>query len=526
MDENGGRQLPIRHAASCSAGAPLTVPAARNDAGRAESAAPVPHAPFFSAFLWMALLVAICAGFAVAGHLSFVLAFGYPLTASFPALVQAHGHAQLLGWCGLLIMGVSLHFIPRLAGAPLSRPFSPKIIVYCVATGLLLRVAAQSALAYARTPATGDLLRGMMLASGASEAIGILLYAILLLDTLRETGRVPRRPGFTAVRPYLGLALGGWLIYAGANSVGLVEMAARAGFALDPGWNRLAIQSFLDLTLLPVALAFSVRLLPLYLGLAAPLRSVRATAYAYLIGAGLQLIPAALDAVRIESGAVETLAGLGAAVKGGTLLWFTWELGLLTRTRPLERPARLPAAGPDRPPTRPGLPDFGEFGRFELLVYSAYVWLVLAAGLEIGRGLTSWLGIDNPVGTGTILHLYLMGFVTLLIFGIAPRMLPGFLRKRRLAAPALVTVTFWLGNLAALARVAPALLPASLLPPAAARIVRDAYGLSGAIALVAVILLAANLIRTARRKGQCPARRNRRADEGDSSTPGPSRVII
>jgi hypothetical protein len=28
---------------------------------------------------------------------------------------------------------------------------------------------------------------------------------------------------------------------------------------------------------------------------------------------------------------------------------------------------------------RPGLPDYGEFGRFEWLLYAAYVWLIVAA---------------------------------------------------------------------------------------------------------------------------------------------------
>jgi hypothetical protein len=39
---------------------------------------------------------------------------------------------------------------------------------------------------------------------------------------------------------------------------------------MDQGWNAFAVQVFLGLVLLPVALAFSVRTLPLYLRLAVP----------------------------------------------------------------------------------------------------------------------------------------------------------------------------------------------------------------------------------------------------------------
>jgi hypothetical protein len=54
-----------------------------------------------------------------------------------------------------------------------------------------------------------------------------------------------------------------------------------------------------------------------------------------------------------------------------------------------------PHPGPERRPTRPGLPDYGEFGRFERLVYAAYIWLVLAAGCDIVTGLAALL--QRPV---------------------------------------------------------------------------------------------------------------------------------
>jgi hypothetical protein len=54
------------------------------------------HAKFHASFLWVGLAAAIFGGFAIGGHLSAVIGFGYPLGASFPALLQAHGHAQQL----------------------------------------------------------------------------------------------------------------------------------------------------------------------------------------------------------------------------------------------------------------------------------------------------------------------------------------------------------------------------------------------------------------------------------------------
>jgi hypothetical protein len=65
------------------------------------------------------------------------------------------------------------------------------------------------------------------------------------------------------------------------------------------------------------------------------------------------------------------------------------------------------------------------------------------------------------------------------------------------ASPALVEATFWLGNLAAAGRVAPAFLPAAGAVPFAGAIARAAFGLSGPLGLIAVACLAVNLWRTA-----------------------------
>ncbi|MFN3477085.1 MAG: hypothetical protein ACK4Z6_05970, partial [Candidatus Methylomirabilales bacterium] len=182
----------------------------------------------------------------------------------------------------------------------------------------------------------------------------------------------------------------------------------------------------------------------------------------------------------------------------GVILWFVDKLDLLTRRRPLGRPARFLETGPERPPTRPGLPDYGEFGRFERLVYAAYTWLVLAAFFELLLGGGALLGFPIPIGTDAIRHLYVLGFITLLIFGVSVRMLPGFLKKKRVASTALVDATFWLGNAATVFRVLPLILPPGLLDalPAAGVMAQTAFAVSGIIGLGAVVCLAANLWRT------------------------------
>ncbi len=65
---------------------------------------------------------ALFAGFAIGAHLTFVIGYDFNLGDGFVGLIQTHGHVQLVGWAGLFIMGMSLHFMPRLTGIAFSNP--------------------------------------------------------------------------------------------------------------------------------------------------------------------------------------------------------------------------------------------------------------------------------------------------------------------------------------------------------------------------------------------------------------------
>jgi hypothetical protein len=116
------------------------------------------------------------------------------------------------------------------------------------------------------------------------------------------------------------------------------------------------------------------------------------------------------------------------------------------------------------------------------------------------NGAAAVVAYSPAIALSVIRHMYLLGFITLLIFGVSVRMLPGFLKKKAVASPSLVEPTSWLGNAAVLFRILPLILPSTLLAsiPGAVSIVRAAFGLSGVIGLTAVLCLAVNLWQTAR----------------------------
>ncbi len=456
------------------------------------------HMPFDPRYIWVACTMAIGVGFSIAGHLSFILGLSFRPGSGFISFVQTHGHVQLVGWSGLLIIGISTHVMPRMAGVPLAYPQWRGWILWLVTWGLGLRIVGHSLVAYLPHSPGLEIVLGAVVLSGLLELIGIGLYIELMRRTISGAPGGELKPALQSILPYMRSMMLGWLLYAGLNAVLLTAMAQQRQVAVNTLWNDIAVRSFVGLVLLPVAFAFSVRFLPLYLRLTAPTWPVHRVAYVYLLGWGLE-VAALIPPVQawIPQGS-EALMQTGRMVKGLGLLWFVWRLGVLTR-------GRLAWLGPtsSRPPraSRQARASDQAFGAFEGLIVSAYIWLAVAAGGELLSGAIWWAGRGVGISHDVVRHLYLMGFVTLLILGVGVRMLPGLMHARRVANPGLVRVMLGLGNAAVVGRVALIGLPGPMwqgLPPWAIQGARVAFAWSGILGLAAVFCLALNLWRTAK----------------------------
>lgn len=457
------------------------------------------YAEFHSGFIRTSLTTAIVGGFAFGAYLAVVVGYGLSAGQGLYALIQTHGHLQLIGWVGVFIMGISLHFIPRLASFPLPHPERMRWVLRLMVPGLLLRAVGGALLPSIEGSPIFAPLRWLVVISGILEGGAIALYVSLLIETMRGSDQARRLPALSAVKPYFGMMAVGWVLYAGLNLFLVLRMALSSTSAVDTAWNEFAITTFMGLVLLPVAFALSVRLFPLYLALPAPDWPVFRIGCAYLLAVCLQVLPTAPPLAGFTPEVTRLIVALGMLLKGGVVLWFVWQLDLLTRRRPLGRHARFLDTGPDRPPTRPGLPDYGEFGRFERLVYAAYTWLALAAFVELLSGAAIVLGYSIPISADAIRHMYLLGFITHLVFGASVRMLPGFIKRKRVASTVLVDATFWLGSAATVCRVVPLLSPSWLfdLLPAGDVLVQTIFAISGVFGWGAVLCLATNLRQTA-----------------------------
>ena len=456
------------------------------------------HASFDCRYIWVACAMALGAGFSIAGHLSFILGLSFRPGPGFTSFVQTHGHVQLVGWAGLFIMGISLHVMPRMAGVPLAHPHWRSWILWLVTWGLGLRIAGHSLVAYVLRSPGVEIVSGAVVLSGLLELVGIGLYIRLMCLTIGGVPGGEQRPALQSIRPYMRSMMCGWLLYAGLNVALLTAMIWQRQVAVTALWNDIAIRCFVGLVLLPVAFAFSVRFLPLYLRLTAPTWPVQHVAYVYLLGWCLEvtgLIPPVQ--VLIPQGS-EALMQAGQMVKGVGILWFVWRLGVLTRGHL----AWLGPASSRRPRgARQANASDHAFGVFDGIIVSAYIWLAIAAGYELLSGVMWWVGSDVSISHDAVRHVYLMGFVTLLMLGVAVRMLPGLMHARHVANPGLVGATLWLGNAAVVGRVVLVGLPGPIwqaLPMWAVQGARIAFAWSGILGLAAVMCLTLNLWRTAK----------------------------
>ena len=436
----------------------------------------------------MALAVGIFGGFALAGHLCFVMGFNRSLGDGFASLIQIHGHLQLVGWAGLFIIGISLHVIPRLSSVPISQPQWIPRLLWLIGIGLLLRFICHSIFPYLNHGLFFSLLSWSTAASGLLEWYGIFIYLALLVGTIFSISKADLKKPLIAVRPYFGMMLMGFLLYITIHAVLLLQMAWRGDVVVSQTWNEISIHIFIGLVLLPVAFAFSIRMLPLYLRLPAADWPVQRMAYIYFIGFLCQMRE--ILPINFLSHITGFTSGVGMLVKAGAILLVVWKLDILTR-----RQAPLL----EHRPMRGNISDHGEYGRFEWHIYAAYSWLVFGALAEMLIGGFGILQLPIAISSDVVRHIYLLGFITNLIMGMAVRMMPGFLKQRRVASAKLIDTTFWLTNIAVVGRIVPLLLPLILFDVSETidTIAQAAFGLSGILGLLATICLAINLWKTA-----------------------------
>lgn len=424
--------------------------------------------PVWWLYFWSAVAFAILPGFLLGALLFAVRASGGDVEAWQPAAGQAHGHVQLFGWAGLMVLGVAFHFLPRLHGAPLRGEAQARIALVLLVSGLSLRVIGQPVLA-STGGFTDTVASGAVIVSAVLELAGAGLGVSVLLRTLRQPSPRQKTAGLQAVRPFLVTAGLGYLAAHLTNLAAALDIVDATG-ALAGDWGRVTLALAMYGFLLPIAIGMSIRMFPLYIqALPAHERLLRVSLALLVVGVGLRV------AGELEGGRDV----IGAALLATALAI----VGLVAGIRIFGGRRQLP-----RRQVNP-LADV-----LQLHIITANVWLFVTATFLAVRGLRL---LDLDIATGSPnaeIHVFGAGFVTLLIIGVGGHLLPGF-GTRSLRSLPLAWATFALGNLAVLLRLLPDLPSAAT--PSGAEWLASLAGLCGAAAVAG---FAVNVMTGSRRR--------------------------
>ena len=146
-----------------------------------------------------ALLMGAGGGFLLAAVLTLSRAFSVPLGAWWEAVAQAHGHLQVYGWAGLFVLGVALHFLPRLRGTPLAGARLVPWLLGSMIVGLVLRAVSQPLLAVS----LASVWRIGLVSSGVLEMVAFATVLSQLILTALRGPRPTTRPAYWSVFPFI-----------------------------------------------------------------------------------------------------------------------------------------------------------------------------------------------------------------------------------------------------------------------------------------------------------------------------------
>lgn len=437
-----------------------------------------------------ALLMGVGGGFLLATVLTVTRALSVPLGAWWTAVAQAHGHLQLYGWAGLFVLGVALYFLPRLRGAPLAGARLVPWLLGIMIVSLVLRAVSQPLLAMD----VGSMWRVGLVSSGVLEMGAFVAVLSLLTLTALRGPRPTTRPAYWSVFPFIAGSFCSFALASIINLMNVVQAARGSGLALYAG-DTLNVTLGLFGFLVPMALAMSARSLPMYAGLDSfPRRVLWPLAGVYF--AGLILLCVGVGGGPLPTPWADIIDGLGMALLGGVVLLFVGIFLSLMRKRGRlpERVAKL-APSPEtlaQSYQKQVKKEQTHYGPFVGLVASAYLWAMLGALLLLIDGGSVLATGSELVAVDAVRHSFAIGFIALLICGIAPRMLPSF-SGGKIVSPKLVSATLWLGNAAAVLRVGAILFSPLFAGTQGFAIDTFLFSLSGPCGLALAVCLAINL---------------------------------
>ena len=306
--------------------------------------------------------------------------------------IHAHAHAMIFGWVGLFVMGFAYQSFPRFKSTTLWRPDLANRTLYLMLMGIVARMS---------TELLQPNLTGLVLGVLASlvEIVAIGTFITIILKTARQSIQ-PHNP----YEKFIFGALAWFFIQAVFSDVFFFAKAAavsqeqliRRIALLDGPLRDIQLLGFVALIIAGV----SQRFVPVVYDLARPKRDYQTLIFCMINGS--LLLDVTSYVLVVSTGNLLFAVGLELSY----VLMFVWAVLLARQLGIFSTP--------------------GERDRSWKFIRAAYIWLLIAMGMLPFFPL---YGVFTHqffahAYMGSYRHAYTVGFVSLMIMGVAGRVVP------------------------------------------------------------------------------------------------------
>jgi NnrS protein len=306
--------------------------------------------------------------------------------------IHAHAHAMIFGWCGLFVMGFAYQSFPRFKHTTLAWPRLANLTLYLMLVGIAARVAAELL-----EPQVGGIVLGVIAA--AAEIGAITLFILVILKTARGSLE-PHNP----YEKFIFAALAWFFIQAILSDVFFFAKATAAN--QDELIHRIALLDgpLRDIQLLGfvamIIAGVSQRFIPVVYQLGRPQRDRQSLIFWLMNGSLI------LDVVSYVLILTTRNVFFALGLEASFVLMLVWAVLLVRQLRIFSQP--------------------GERDRSWKFVRASYVWLLIAMVMlpffPVYGILTHQYFAHSFMGAYR--HAFTVGFITLMIMGIASRVVP------------------------------------------------------------------------------------------------------
>ena len=425
----------------------------------------------YEKFIKTAIVIALTTGCVYGAFMLFYMGIQHSLYAVSKVLIETHGHTQIFGWSGLFIMGISYFVLPRFYAVKLYSGRLANLSFFLMVIGILLVFLFRTLL-----PLSNSSFFRLLIISGCLlEVLAILIFLTVAFKTILSAEK-------QELETYEGFLISGylWFLVQALTLTGATFYMLKAGETVLPHiliypLRHIQVMGFITLVIFGVL----SRTLPAFLGLKTPnakmnLLIMLALNFSVILRATSQPLMAYFVDINLPVYYIfSSLYFISGCLEFVFILLFFYNLNILTKPEV----------------------DFSGMeieNSYEKFVWAGILWLIFAEAAMLIFTFSEAAG--TPVShalIGAYRHAVTVGFITMLIFGYASRIIP-ISQGIKLHSYTLLTKIFILINIGCAMRV--------IFQPVAVHTGSTPafmlMGISGFIESIAILLFGINIWKT------------------------------